>query len=78
MIRMEDVLAEEKLAARMLLQVHDELIFEVPENEVEKPFRWCGASWRMPPCPPLRFPCRCMSMRAQRITGMRHIDAPCG
>ncbi|MBB5700237.1 DNA polymerase-1 [Ochrobactrum daejeonense] len=36
MIRMEDVLAEEKLAARMLLQVHDELIFEVPENEVEK------------------------------------------
>ncbi|MEJ5080458.1 MULTISPECIES: DNA polymerase I [unclassified Ochrobactrum] len=36
MIRMEDALAKEKLAARMLLQVHDELIFEVPENEVEK------------------------------------------
>ncbi|MFS2325809.1 DNA polymerase I [Brucella sp. H1_1004] len=36
MIRMEDTLADEKLAARMLLQVHDELIFEVPENEVEK------------------------------------------
>ncbi|WP_449414778.1 DNA polymerase I [Ochrobactrum teleogrylli] len=36
MIRMEDALEKEKLAARMLLQVHDELIFEVPENEVEK------------------------------------------
>jgi DNA polymerase I len=34
MIRMEDALAENKLSAQMLLQVHDELIFEVPENEV--------------------------------------------
>jgi DNA polymerase-1 len=34
MIRMEDALAEKKLAAQMLLQVHDELIFEVPEDEV--------------------------------------------
>jgi DNA polymerase-1 len=34
MIRMEDALAEKKLSAQMLLQVHDELIFEVPEEEV--------------------------------------------
>ena len=34
MIRMEDALAEKKLSAQMLLQVHDELIFEVPEKEV--------------------------------------------
>ncbi len=34
MIRMEDALSEKKLSAQMLLQVHDELIFEVPENEV--------------------------------------------
>jgi len=34
MVRMEDALAEARLAARMLLQVHDELIFEVPEGEV--------------------------------------------
>jgi DNA polymerase I len=34
MIRMEDALAAKKLKAQMLLQVHDELIFEVPEEEV--------------------------------------------
>ncbi|HLG80293.1 MAG TPA: DNA polymerase I [Bradyrhizobium sp.] len=34
MTRVEDALAEKKLAAQMLLQVHDELIFEVPDAEV--------------------------------------------
>jgi DNA polymerase-1 len=34
MIRMEGALAAKKLKAQMLLQVHDELIFEVPENEL--------------------------------------------
>jgi DNA polymerase I len=34
MTRMEDALAEHKLSAQMLLQVHDELIFEVPDDEV--------------------------------------------
>lgn len=34
MTRMEDALAEKKLSAQMLLQVHDELIFEVPDKEV--------------------------------------------
>jgi DNA polymerase-1 len=36
MVRMEGALAEKKLSAQMLLQVHDELIFEVPDGEVEK------------------------------------------
>jgi DNA polymerase-1 len=36
MIRMDDALAKAKLSAQMLLQVHDELVFEVPENEVER------------------------------------------
>ncbi len=36
MIRVPDALAKAKLSARMLLQVHDELLFEVPEAEVEK------------------------------------------
>ena len=35
MIRMDAALARAKLNARMLLQVHDELVFEVPEDEVE-------------------------------------------
>lgn len=34
MIRVEGALAEKKLSAQMLLQVHDELIFEVPDGEV--------------------------------------------
>ncbi|MDU6244451.1 MAG: DNA polymerase, partial [Bradyrhizobium sp.] len=34
MTRVEDALAEKKLSAQMLLQVHDELIFEVPDDEV--------------------------------------------
>jgi len=36
MIRMDAALAKKKLAAQMLLQVHDELVFEVPDAEVEK------------------------------------------
>lgn len=35
MTRVEDALAAKKLSAQMLLQVHDELIFEVPDTEVE-------------------------------------------
>ena len=34
MIRIEPALDKAKLSAQMLLQVHDELIFEVPESEV--------------------------------------------
>ena len=36
MIRMPDALAAARLKARMLLQVHDELLFEVPEKELDK------------------------------------------
>ena len=36
MIRMDDALAKKKLSAQMLLQVHDELVFEVPDAEVER------------------------------------------
>jgi DNA polymerase-1 len=35
MIRAEHALDRSNLGARMLLQVHDELVFEVPEDEVE-------------------------------------------
>ena len=36
MIRVPEALARAKLKARMLLQVHDELLFEAPESEIEK------------------------------------------
>jgi DNA polymerase-1 len=35
MVRLPGALAGKKLSARMLLQVHDELIFEAPEKEIE-------------------------------------------
>ncbi|MEN0086824.1 MAG: DNA polymerase, partial [Pseudomonadota bacterium] len=35
MIRMDAALEDAKLSAKMLLQVHDELIFEVPDAEVD-------------------------------------------
>ncbi|WP_370320096.1 DNA polymerase I [Oricola sp.] len=39
MIRVEDALSDSKLSAQMLLQVHDELIFEAPEKEVDETIR---------------------------------------
>jgi len=35
MVRMDAALEEAKLSAQMLLQVHDELVFEAPDAEVE-------------------------------------------
>jgi DNA polymerase-1 len=35
MTRIDDALAKKRLSARMLLQVHDELVFEAPDEEVE-------------------------------------------
>jgi len=36
MVRMDEALEKARLSARMLLQVHDELIFEVPDDEVAR------------------------------------------
>lgn len=35
MVKMAERMKEQQLESRMLLQVHDELVFEVPENELE-------------------------------------------
>ena len=42
MMRMEGELAKAGLKAQMLLQVHDELIFEVPRAKWRRPFRSCS------------------------------------
>jgi DNA polymerase-1 len=36
MIRMDAALETARLSAQMLLQVHDELVFEVPDSEVDE------------------------------------------
>jgi DNA polymerase-1 len=36
MINVQDAIAGSGLESRMILQVHDELVLEVPENELEK------------------------------------------
>ena len=36
MIRLPQALADARLTGRMLLQVHDELLFEVPDKEIDK------------------------------------------
>jgi DNA polymerase-1 len=36
MIRVPDALAKKKLKAKMLLQVHDELVFEAPDSETDE------------------------------------------
>lgn len=40
MVKMADKLKQEKARSRMLLQVHDELVFEVPEDEIAEMKKW--------------------------------------
>ena len=35
MVKVQNVLDQEQRATRMIMQVHDELVFEVPEGEME-------------------------------------------
>ena len=55
MVRMEEALAEAKLSARMLLQVHDELIFEAPEAEVDKTIEVACRVMENSPAPVVRL-----------------------
>ena len=55
MIRMPQALADAGLSARMLLQVHDELIFEVQEAEAEATIRIASEIMTAAPLPAVSF-----------------------
>lgn len=55
MVRMEEALVDAKLSAHMLLQVHDELIFEAPETEVDKTIEIACAVMESSPSPAVQL-----------------------
>jgi DNA polymerase-1 len=55
MIRMAAALSEAGLSARMLLQVHDELVFEAPEEEVDKTMEVAQSVMENAPEPALKL-----------------------
>jgi len=55
MVRMDGVLVEEGLTAKMLLQVHDELIFEAPKEEVDAVIKVAKSVMEKAPEPALRL-----------------------
>ena len=48
MVKVHARLAREKMQTRMILTVHDELVFEAPEAEVEKAREIVKAKWKAP------------------------------
>jgi DNA polymerase-1 len=55
MVRMGPALAEAGLSARMLMQVHDELVFEAPEAEVDKTMEVARSVMETAPEPALKL-----------------------
>ena len=78
MVRMDAALAKKKLNAQMLLQVHDELVFEVPEDEVDKTLPVVKQVMEDAPMPALSLSVPLRSTRAPRTIGTRRIDGRCG
>ena len=78
MIRMEPALAKAKLNAQMLLQVHDELVFEVPEDEVDKTLPVVKTVMEdAPHAGGLALGAARRSTRAPPTTGTRRTDSGC-
>jgi DNA polymerase I len=55
MTRMDEALARARLSARMLLQVHDELVFEAPDGEIEATMELAAKVMVEAPEPALRL-----------------------
>ena len=65
MIRAEQTLAEAHVKSRIILQIHDELIFDVWESRREKATRspnWCATPWNTPSTLPCRWTYRAASV----------------
>ena len=43
---LRDQPAHQARARAMILTVHDELLFEAPQEEAEAPRPWCASGWR--------------------------------
>ena len=48
MVKVFARLRKENMETRLILQVHDELILEAPENEAEKALSILKRKWKMP------------------------------
>ncbi|HYA72376.1 MAG TPA: DNA polymerase I [Roseiarcus sp.] len=55
MARMDGALAHARLSARMLMQVHDELVFEAPDDEVEATIKLVAKAMIEAPAPAVRL-----------------------
>jgi len=48
MLQIPSALKAAGFKAKMLLQVHDELVLECPKDEMERPPALCRRRWQMP------------------------------
>ena len=73
MVRMDDALAKAGLSAQMLLTVHDELVFEAPDDEVEATLPVVAKVMVEAPEPAVQLHAPLKSTRTRRRTGRRRI-----
>jgi DNA polymerase-1 len=65
MLRSQDTCR--RFGARLLLQVHDELVFEVPSDRAEAFSAAVQPVLEAPPCPAFRVPIRVKSVLVERF-----------
>jgi DNA polymerase I len=73
-VRMDAALEQAKLSAHMLLPVHDELVFEVPNAEVAATIEVVRKEMVEAPHPYLQLRCSCGSTPRRRKIETRRIE----